>query len=135
MMRKVSILAGIVLLLFGACKKYEEGPVVSFRTKKERVVNQWKVEEATADDGSDRTDQYDQQVWEFTDDNEFLYKSDTSSGTQEGKWHFENDNEEIFLSGGVFLPHQGEYDILRLKEDELWIKRDSDNEEIHLKPQ
>lgn len=133
-MRKIWIFLIGGTLIIGACKKYDEGPYVSLRTKKERVTNEWKVEEATGDDGSDNTSNYDGQIWEFTDDNDYRFRADSSSSSWEGKWNFENDKEELNISGGVFVPHKGEYEILRLKEEELWLERDSDNEEIHLAP-
>ncbi|MFB6258002.1 MAG: hypothetical protein ABEH38_04850 [Flavobacteriales bacterium] len=135
-MRKIGILSTLFLFVFlAACKKYDEGPFVSVRSKKERIVNEWKVDEATADDGSETTSQYDGEVWKFTDDNEYFFRNDSTGGSQvEGKWHFEGDKEEIYLSGPVYMPHKGEYNILRLKEEELWLVRESDNEEIHLIP-
>ena len=135
-MRKLLISIVAASALFGACKKYEEGPVVSVRTKKERMVNDWQVDEAKAKDGSDRSSNYDGQVWEFTDDHEFVVELDSSQGSISGKWHFQNDREELYISGGLFLSfYEGSYEILRLKEEELWLKRKSNDEEIKLAPQ
>jgi hypothetical protein len=135
-MRRILISMFGALALFGACKKYDEGPYVSLRSKKERVTNEWKVDEATAKDGSDRTSDYDGQVWKFTDDHEFVLEADSSQNSITGKWHFQNDREELYISGGVLLSfHKGGYEILRLKEEELWLEKKGNDEEIKLAPQ
>lgn len=41
-----------VLLLFG-CKKYEEGPSISFRTKKARLTNAWNIERKVFPNGTE----------------------------------------------------------------------------------
>ena len=40
-----------------SCKKYEDGPTVSLRTKKARVVNKWKVDSYYIN-GVDKTTDY-----------------------------------------------------------------------------
>lgn len=48
-MKKISIIILATLsfsMIFSACKKYEEGPALTFRTPKQRVVGTWSLEEA-----------------------------------------------------------------------------------------
>ena len=44
-MKKLFVLFCIITsaLLLTECKKYPEGPSISFRTKKARIINSWKV--------------------------------------------------------------------------------------------
>jgi hypothetical protein len=47
------------LLFFNSCRKYEDGPGISFRSADERVSGDWKIEEYTID-GED------QKYWKFS---------------------------------------------------------------------
>jgi hypothetical protein len=44
MIKKLPLL-GIIALLLATCKKYEEGPLISLRTVKNRIYGKWKIEE------------------------------------------------------------------------------------------
>lgn len=52
-----AIFALVVTFALSGCKKYEEGPTVSFRTKRDRITNLWKFENVTYD-GQDVTNQF-----------------------------------------------------------------------------
>jgi hypothetical protein len=52
-----SVFALILSFAFVGCKKYEEGPTLSLRTKRDRITNLWKFENVTYD-GQDVTSQF-----------------------------------------------------------------------------
>jgi len=105
-----------------SCKKYEEGPVLSLRSKKARVVNKWKAEKVT-ENGKDVTADYRDITWEFKDDNKFVITVSGSGGlsiTLNGTWEFNNDKTKIIT---ILNGERTESEILRLKEKSLWIKQ------------
>lgn len=120
------------------CKKYEDGPLISLRSKKARVANTWKIDKAY-DNGSDVTGEYDQYVLQLNEDGyakltaEYDYSGFTFSGSTEGRWSFEGDKENLKMD---FENNDadGTYKILRLKEDEMWLEEAGNGRELHLKP-
>ncbi len=113
-----------------ACKKYEEGPGVSLRSKKARVANEWKVDYAF--DLSDNlvvTGDYAGETWEFNKDGEF-YERSNGTIDKSGTWEFISDKEAIRINFVGTGSSTETYTVLKLKENEMWLK-DSD-EEIHL---
>lgn len=100
-----------------SCKKGENDPFLSLRTRKARVVGEWKVVSSSSEyvetDGNKTTSTFDgttltevdydassgnsstttstqTEEWTFNKDNSFTYKLTTSGGTQqyEGSWSF-----------------------------------------------
>ena len=132
----IAILIGLPLF-FSSCKKYEEGPALSLRSKKERVANTWEIEKAY-DDGEDVTDNYDQFELQMLNNNEatlvaiYTYGDFTFEYVTNGYWSFDNNKEDLVLD---FEDDNADerYQILRLKEDELWLREKGDDLELHLK--
>ena len=151
----------IVLLIFLGCSKYEDGPLISFRSKEKRLINTWEVKSITnlssgaAVSTSDyinseldisinniQIDSLNVSVLNFLflEDNECKYKVTFTSSYNpfpltyllDGTWEFSGDTDLI-----VTLQYDGDsdtetYKILRLAKDELWMK---DTEyEFHLIP-
>lgn len=117
------------LILATACKKYEEGPSFSLRSKTARVANNWKI--ALAHDYSsnmDATAEYAGETWEFTKDGKFIER-DNGLVDKQGTWGFFSDKDSIAITVGTDVDKFG---ILRLRESEFWLK-DKD-EELHLVP-
>lgn len=127
----IKTLTGTILSvsLLTSCKKYEEGPAFSLRSKTERVANSWKIEYAyDRIDNLNITADYKGETWEFTKKNNFV-KRDNGMVDKTGTWEFVSNKEKITIK----LPLTTHtYDILRLREKELWL-RDSE-EELHLIP-
>jgi len=131
-MKKCSVvLMAVGLLLLGGCGKYEEGPRLSFRTKKGRLTNDWKIEEAYRD-AQLHTDSLNTFRIEFLKDGQFVHK-DFASGQpgdtveRSGTWAFEVNGEQLLLA--LFdenFPTQIEtawlWDIVKLKSAELWVR-------------
>lgn len=138
-MKKTMLLA-IPLLIFSGCGKYEDGPGLSLRTKKDRVTNTWQVSSAMQN-GVDKTSDFNALFAGYlldirTDETYSLSYSPLSVGqvNETGHWAFVSEKLEI-----RFISSDGEirtYQILRLKEKEFWIRFQQDDAdwEVHLVP-
>lgn len=131
------------LLVFAAdsCKKYEDGPWISLRTKTERLSNTWQVSTAYqngVDKTSDFNVAYAGYLLTIKKDNSYtlVYNPfNLGTVTDNGTWSFNSDKSHVILvnSNG----DRADYTILRLKEKELWVKFTDDNGdvwEVHLVP-
>ncbi len=120
---------GLLLILalgFTSSCKYEEGPFISLRTKKERVANTWQVEKIIQDDGDEFSgDDVPDTEYTFTKDGKFKV-----DGNHVGSWEFTNSKEKIRFE---FAGGSSESEILKLKEKELWVEND-DGDETHYEP-
>lgn len=136
---KTIIFSGLlsVLVVLPSCSKYEDGPGISLRTKKARVANTWEVESASRN-GEDVTNDYDEFTLKTTKDGDaelaalytagnFSYEYDT-----QGTWMFADDKENLMLD---FEEDDADrtYQILRLTEDEMWLREIGAEDEIKLK--
>jgi hypothetical protein len=134
---KTAILFTVLTFIASSCKKYEEGPIVSVRSKEERVANTWVIEKAY-DNGNDVTSDYDQYDLMMDKDQNAKLTSNYKSGnvtfsfSTEGVWSFENNKNDLRLD---FDDDDADrvYEILRLKEEELWLKEKGGEQELHLK--
>lgn len=121
---KTAFLTAIILaVILPSCQKYEDGPFISLASAKSRAVNTWKIDRAFSND-SDVT-AYFNTLWpNFT----IELKSDDSytttwsaSVSESGTWTFDNPKENIILtSSGLGITST--WNILKLKQDELWVK-------------
>ena len=133
-MKKVTFALSAAFLLavvLSSCKKYEEGPALSFRTKDARVVNDWDVKYAL-EDGKDKTFLYKDFTINFTEDGRFVatnIASDSSTVEQSGFWDLVDNKEDIRLiyTDPPIPDDRITYDILKLKDDEFWIREITDS--------
>lgn len=130
------LLGGIMTI--SSCKKYEDGPLISLRSKTERIANTWQIEKAI-EDGEDITDQYDQYELQLFSDGDarlvaiytladFTFEYETN-----GTWDFSDDKEELELDMENDDADKT-YQILRLKEKELWLREKGEDVELRLEP-
>jgi len=94
--------------VFGSCKKYDEGPKISFRTKKSRVVGNWSVESAYLYDPTSKNN-YDSlslvyrdslitRQFQFGDDHKFtLRDKDQNIEYSNVRWNFDSNYESVVL--------------------------------------
>jgi len=135
----IAIILVATMFAWSGCKKYEEGPAFSLRSKKDRVVGKWKVKKYL-ENGTDQTSSLTSLNFriEFKKDGKAIQSfSSPTFGTfsEEFKWEFDDDKEKlifIFNSGGN--EYKIEYKILRLKHKELWLKQSNGTnvQELHL---
>jgi len=123
----VPAIAALALIVAG-CGKYEEGPGMSLRTKKGRMVNQWKLEE-TVDSAGYVNTYSGTYTMELSKDGAVAYNGGTSPNTT---WDFSSNKEQLVITfvtivGNVVFS----YDILKLKNKELWLKDPTDGTQEH----
>ena len=125
-----------IILIIGVsltgCKKYEEGPALSLRSKTARVENTWKVESYTIN-GVGVTSSLTSINYTETYDKDGSYSYNSSSGGGSGRWGFQSNEEQINRSGVSGQPTETLF-ILRLKEREFWyyFLDGNDRHEVHL---
>lgn len=130
----------LLLLILGlfvtiACKKYQYGPVISLRSKTERLANTWKIE-SVMENGINITSTYirDNYSESYQKNGEFSVTS--AAGNANGNWSFQADETEIKRTDVNGLSSV-DITILRLKENSFWYKTtlSGHNLEFHLIPQ
>ena len=115
-------------VLFSSCRKYEDGPTISFISKTERVSNNWKVVSLFRND-IDETNDWAKYNMNFTKEGKITWTTQLEGGTevvQTGTWELASVKEQIKITFDEKDPVSGltrllYMDILRLTEDELWI--------------
>lgn len=139
----------IVLLLGGlsACKKYDEGPAFSLRTKTKRIAREWQIQEYYRN-GNIETSQL-----IITNYAESYNKNGVHTRTyndkngnlvsETGQWKLDNNKEEISVTGVGSIEwtdqtstvSSSSYIILRLTSKELWYyyENGGSKHQIHLK--
>ncbi len=123
-MKKLILISFIAVLGFGlnSCSKYEEGPSLSLRTKKARLVNEWVVQSYTVG-GVDQTSMLPTDYsLNIKDDDTYEL---TSNGQKEiGTWEFFESKEKLKLTPEGTVGTSNIYIILMLKNDDLKYKAD-----------
>lgn len=137
---KITTLLLIITLgsLSTGCGKYEDGPEFSLRSRNERIANTWRVESAM-NAGNDVTSAFDQYELKLTKDGDATLTANYQLGdvtfefATNGTWNFENSDEDLKLD---FENDDADetYNILRLKEKELWLREKGGELELHLEP-
>ena len=119
----------LTVVLLASCKKYDHGPAFSLRSKNERVASGGKIDYANDyKNGVNVTTDYTGETRELTKGGDF-FKRDNDTIDKTGTWGFVSNKEQITIN---FSLSTHTYSILRLKENELWLK--DIEEELHLIP-
>jgi len=126
----ILILLGLVFFSFQSCSKYSEGPLISLRSKTERVSNTWKVDNYKVN-GVDYTSLVTEYSETFTKEGNYSYEWQIITG--KGTWAFQNNNMEILISG---TENQSTVvlNILKLEEKQFWYyyMDGDDRKEFHM---
>lgn len=111
------------------CQKYEDGPMLSFRSRAERLANTWRVENYKVN-GNDYTSLVSNYTETYSKDGNYSYSWGILSGT--GSWKFQSKDAEIKLTG---ISNQDDHTlvILKLEEKALWYyyMDGNDRKEFH----
>ena len=123
-------LALIAIPVLESCNKYPDGPEFSLRTRKERLSNNWKIDNYTVND-VDLTSLVTGYTEEFTKDGKYSYQWGEFDGT--GDWEFQNNHEEVKLTGTDDQASR-QLIILKLEETTLWYyyMDGNDKHEFHM---
>ncbi len=126
----IIMVSGIFIFGTQSCRKYPEGPLVSFQSRTERVSNTWSVENYKVN-GTDYTSLVSNYTETYTKGGNYTYSWGILSGS--GTWKFQNKDEEIKITG---LDNQSDVTlfIMKLEEKNFWyyIMDGSDKKEFHL---
>ncbi len=115
-------------ILVSSCKKYDDGPSISFRSKISRLFGYWKMEKWIENNVEINSQLKFQHQFGFAKDGTYYYSfTDTTTDTSSnftGTWQFRHDREQLVL--GLQDPLNGmEYkvwDIKRLAYKEIWLE-------------
>lgn len=115
-----------VSLLFG-CQRYEDGPVISFKSRTTRVENNWKANVFSRNDLNE-LDQYEYMNVAITG-TQFTWQAkpigEDTVYTFDATWELASLDRQIkttFLSPVTNEEALLYFDIFRLKDDELWLE-------------
>lgn len=132
-MRKLLLILAVVAAL-PSCTKYDEGPFMSLRTKRQRIIKDWKAVVAETENGD--VTSYMDIFWNFDESGTHLRGFEHGSGDQvlgmKGIWFLNSDKTRIVVEWGDNYGGQTEsFTILKLFDKEMWLK-DKDNNRIEL---
>lgn len=118
------LLAIVVLLAVGlgmnSCKKYEEGPLLSLRSKTARIANDWVIDKVMSN-GVDVSSIYPEDyVLSLLDDNTF--KIESNGVSINGTWDFTEDKEGIKLTQSS-TGTEWIYNLIMVKNKELTFEQ------------
>lgn len=134
----------LVFLL--SCKKYEDGPGLSFRSKTERLSNHWTFEKKLINEEEvSLSDEEQRTIFTFDKGGIFIKKVPNGPyfDSYDGTWEFIEKKEKIktsldYSSFGNPVVEEMNWEILKLKEKELWLVYTNANDErieIHFIPE
>ena len=129
-MKQIIPLFLLLVVFFSNCKKYDEGPSLSFRSKRERAINIWTFASVSEHSGNDITVDYDNWIFSIDENNNLLiqwYLSGIKIDTY-GTWNFNQDKTYIELTyTNTILESQfsKSLEILRLKEKNLIVNTEN----------
>ena len=145
----------MLILLFAACK-YEDGPLISFRSKVNRLLGIWQVENVKVD-GVDSTQRYNDScgcTLKFVSDDNYIgidivildnCKNYYGGGNDfRGDWLFENKNKILTVwfdkfyyyyegYGPIGWGKHSNWEILKLTNKRFWFKTNFNNKEYIFK--
>lgn len=130
-LRQVAVLSvATMALTFTGCKKYDEGPALSLRTKKARVVNVWEYQRVFVND-RDISSIFDNATITFKKDNT-VESVDGAGNRQTGTWEFASGKEELVIKYST-ADKPETWTILKLKEEELWARYEQNGDKIEVR--
>lgn len=121
-------------LLLTSCKKYEDGPRISLRSKTKRVVNIWRIKSEYKNEVSETLSAQDLEYrLSFNKEGLVTISWTNAPFSGSGTWNF-SDNKNILrviISVPTSSPDTVNYTILKLKEKELWLKETESNGDVY----
>jgi len=144
MKRIASVLffAFVILISISSCRKYEEGPNVSLRTKKARITNNWKYESALVNGVEVSLDPYyAKQKHYFYRDGKYIQTIidpiTLEARNLQGNWTLYDNDKKIAITVKVppaNLDSTMDYNILKLFEKQMWLRTTDNSREYHFAP-
>lgn len=136
----VSLLLSLAMLGSMGCRKYEDGPTFSFRSREVRVVNDWVANDITRNDIREFI-QYETFTMNFTEGGRLtwqLKKVGEPMTEITADWELASVDEEIKLTLDTPDPVSGQQRLLylgirRLTNEEMWITYLTDGDYYDIK--
>jgi hypothetical protein len=117
-----------LIVMTSSCRKYPEGPDVSFMPRKERIEGKW-VAEVVKYNEIDSIAAYKGHIWEFTRNYSVILQVGDekrtgiwSTATSDTEFVIEYDDAEV-----------KKYEILKLTMKEFWLRDKKSQVDFHLK--
>ena len=145
---KISVMIFIASFFLSECKKYPEGPLMSFKSKEKRVIGNYEVE-AFLIDGADSTSQLTCINYSFYSNEGNHHVSSpicTTGGVSGEDWNFENHHNNlliyVFPVGKTPFPitdsaappvSKISWTIQRLTNKQMWLKVEYGGKEYYIK--
>lgn len=107
----------ISFLLVSGCKKYDDGPTISLRSKTSRLTGNWEI--VNNNGGFNNVEQYIQ----FDENGAYQHIIQDNYGiltNEVGNWEWANDKKNLIITVDTPL----EVEIKRLTNSELWFESD-----------
>lgn len=139
MLKPFILMVILSTLLLTSCKKYDDGPRISLRSKKERVINCWRVESLYKNGVQETLTGFEMEARTIFEKGGLVTVTNTQVPTKsQGTWVFaDNKNtlqvtiyyEVVSTSGNSVSTIN--YTILKLKEKELWLKETDSKGDVY----
>jgi len=143
-MKKLSIYLVLVLAVLSGCKKYEDGPLISLRSKEKRLCQKWELNKMEYNGQSQTINAGMGYFYWDIDKNGSIEQSIDLNGVTESmtaEWEWSEDKESIYIiepltkdgrntlfytpfknNSGVNVDLRTEFQIIKLKYDELILE-------------
>jgi hypothetical protein len=110
-----SLVVFFAMVSFNSCKKYEDGPRLSLRSKTNRLVGEWKLSKATDKNGIDVTSLFKNFLITFTETD---YESSQNGVKGSGTWTFDDKKVNVLIKPSGTGDEEKLF-IIRLTNDEF----------------
>ncbi|NPD44846.1 MULTISPECIES: hypothetical protein [unclassified Lentimicrobium] len=127
---KNSLISILLILTIGACKKYDEGPAISLRSKEKRLCQTWKSKEMYRNGEVEEVSNKSLYM-KLEKDGSYLItatynNSDGSVVTNDytSEWRWANNKEDIEIRSFLDINSWDTYHIKQLKYKEIILERD-----------
>lgn len=144
-MKKIFYFALVLMIgttTLSSCRKYEEGPNISLRSKEARVANNWRIESAELNGVNLSSDPF------YAKQKHFFYRNKSYMVTiidpqtfeatnYSGEWKFFDNDKKIAISIKNFsgnIETVTEYNIIKLFNNQFWIRTVDNTLELHFVP-
>ncbi len=118
--KAISFITVLLIIVSISCSKYEDGPIISFRSKKERIEGTWKYESMIyADQNIVVTENLPDTVLTFTKDGSY---SENTGYT--GTWKFSGTVDLLIDKTKGSSAIEDKWEIIKLAKKQLWLRKD-----------
>lgn len=121
----------LVILVMGACSKYEDGPSFSLKSKKSRLSGEWVVDSYTYN-GVEMKDTLLNQLganYVLEIEKDGVYRTEGAYPDQ-GTWELGEDGDDVRFLSNASGSVEISYRILRLASKELWMRHTATNGDV-----